>query len=95
MRKIMPLFITYPELESILGPEHHGKQNSKESFNEQIPKSLLLLVMAINYYVLMTSSVSLLRQRYLGKDTVCTFINMIKEIKYCSDMMKNILTKNF
>ena len=47
MRILMPLFITYPEFESILGPEHHGKQNSKESFNEQIPKSLLLLVMAI------------------------------------------------
>ena len=48
MRKIKPLFIIYANFESILVPEDNGRQNSKESFNEQIPKSLLLVVMAIN-----------------------------------------------
>ena len=32
---------------------------------------------------------------YLGEDTVCNFINiLIEKSKYCSDMIKNILTKN-
>ena len=48
--------------------------------------------MAISKYVLMVSLVS---KTYLGKDAVDNFINnMIWESKYCSNMMKKILTKN-
>ena len=44
----MPLFIIYADFESILVTEHNAKKSSKESFNEQISKSLLLPVIAIN-----------------------------------------------
>ena len=51
-------------------------------------KNMLLLIMAIKQYVLIISLVRLLGL-YLGKDVVYSFINsMIKESKYCNDLME-------
>ena len=56
-------------------------------------KDILLLVMAINQYVLMISLVSL--KTYLGEDVVYSFINsMIEESQYCSEVIKNNLAEN-
>ena len=50
-------------------------------------KNILLIVIAINWYVLMISLISLLR--ILSKDAVYNFIScMIEESKYCSQVMK-------
>ena len=50
-------------------------------------KNILLIVIAINWYVLMISSISLLR--ILSKDAIYNFIScMIEESKYCSEVMK-------
>ena len=51
-------------------------------------KNILLVVMARILYVLMISLVSFLKHTY-EKNTVYSFINsMIKESKYCSDVIK-------
>ena len=50
-------------------------------------KNILLIVIAINWYVLMISLISLLR--ILSKDAIYDFIScMIEESKYCSEVMK-------
>ena len=50
-------------------------------------KNILLIVIAINWYVLMISLISLLR--ILSKDANYYFIScMIEESKYCSEVMK-------
>ena len=50
-------------------------------------KNILLIVIAINWYVLMISSISLLR--ILSKDAIYNFIScMIEESKYCSEVVK-------
>ena len=50
-------------------------------------KNILLIVIAINWYVLMISLISLLR--ILSKDVIYNFIScMIEESKYCSEVMK-------
>ena len=46
-RKIKSLFIIYADFESIFVPENNGKQNSEESYTNNI-KNILLAVMAIN-----------------------------------------------
>ena len=50
----------YADFESILVPEDNGSQIRKSLIRTNI-KNLLLPVMAVNYYVLMISLVSLLR----------------------------------
>ena len=50
-------------------------------------KNILLIVIAISWYVLMISLISLLR--ILSKDVIYNFIScMIEESKYCSEVMK-------
>ena len=50
----------YADFESILVPEDNGSQIQKSLIRTNI-KNLLLPVMAVNYYVLIISLVSLLR----------------------------------
>ena len=60
-RKIKSPFMIYEDFDSILVPEHNGKQNSNESYINKYQKHVAwLLVMAINTCVLMISLVSLL-----------------------------------
>ena len=59
-RKIKSPFIIYVGFESILVPEDNLKQIQKSLIQANI-KNILLAVMAINYYVLMISLVSLLK----------------------------------
>ena len=66
----------------------------QESFIHQNIKNILLGVMTFNQYVLIICLVSLLKHTF-NKDAFGNFINnMIEERKYCSDLVKNILTKN-
>ena len=56
-------------------------------------KNILLAVMATNSCVLVISLVSFLN--HINKDAVYNFIKiMIKESKYCGEVIKSILTKN-
>ena len=59
-------------------------------------RNILLAVMACIYkLVCVDDKFRKPFKLYLGKDAVYSFINsMIKESKYCSDVMKKILTKN-
>ena len=64
------------------------------SFIHQNIKNILLRVMAFNQYVLIICLVGLLKHTF-NKDAFGNFINnMIEEKKYCSDLIKNILTEN-
>ena len=58
--KIRSPFIIYADLESNLVPEDNGKQNPEESYTNNI-KNILFVVIALNQYVLMIGSASLLR----------------------------------
>ena len=66
----------------------------QKSFIYRNIKNILLGVMAFNQYELMICLVGLLNHTF-NKDAFCNFINnMIEERKYCSDVIKKILTKN-
>ena len=91
-KKIKSLFVIYTDFESILVAEDNGKQNPKESLKYQNIKNMLLVVI---YLVCVNDKFSNPFKSYLGEDAVYNFISsMIKESKYCSDMMKKNLTKN-
>ena len=85
----------YADFESILVPKDNGKQNSEESYTDKYQNHF-----ASSYgYVLLLACVddkfSKPFKTYLGKDAVYNFINnMIKESKYCSEVMKKHLIKN-
>ena len=77
------LFMIYADFGSILVPEDNGKQNPKESYTNKYQK------------VYDDDKFSKPFKSYLSEDAVDNFINsMIEESKYCSGMVKNILTKN-
>ena len=82
--------MTYTDFESILVPKDDGKQNLNESYTNKYKKHL-----ACSYkLVSIGNKFSKLFTSYLGKDTVCSFISsMIKESKYCSDVMKKDFKK--
>ena len=86
-------FLFYGDFESILVPEDNGKQNPEESYTSKYQKRI-----ACSYgykLVCVDDKFSKPFKTYFDKDAVYNFINsMIKESKYCSDVMKNILTKN-
>ena len=83
----------YADFESIIVPEDNGKQNPNESDTNKYQKNI-----ACSHgckLVCVDDKFSKLFKSYLGKDAVYSFISsMIEESKYCSDVMKNILTKN-
>ena len=73
-------------------PEDNGKQNSHESYTSKYQKHV-----ACSYgYKLgcVDGKLSKPFKSYLGEDVVYNFISiMTEESKYCTDAMKNILTK--
>ena len=91
-RKKKSTFITYADFESILVPENNDKQNPKGSYTNKYQKHI-----ACSYgckLVCVDDKCSKPFKTYLGEDAVYNFINsMIKESKYCSDMMKNKFKK--
>ena len=68
----------------------------KKSLIQTNIKIILLAVMGINQYVLIISLINKPFKTDLGKDAVYNFINsMIKESKYCSDVIKKYFNKGF
>ena len=74
-------------------PGNNGKQNPEESYTNKYQKHI-----ACSYgYKLacVDDKFSKPFETYIGEDAVFDFINrMIEDGKYCSDVMKNHLTKN-
>ena len=93
MKKIKSPFIIYADLESSLVPEDNGKQNPKESHTNRYQQHI-----AWRYgykLVCIDDKFSKPFKTYLVEDAVYNFMNsMIKESKYCSEFIKNILMKN-
>ena len=91
-RKLKSLLIIYVDFESIFVPENNGNQNPEESYTNKHQKHI-----ACSYsykLVCVGDKFSQLFKTYSGKDSVYSFINsVIKESKYCSKVIKNILTK--
>ena len=92
-RNIKSSFIIYADLVCILVPEDNGKPNPEESYTNKYQKHI-----AYSYgYKLVWSDDKCMKpfKTYLGKDAVYNFMNaVIEESKYCSDVIKDILTKN-
>ena len=91
-RKIKSPFMIYVDFESILVPEDNGKQNPNES---HISKYQNYIASSYGYkLVCIHNKFSKPLKSYLGKDAVYNFISsMIKESKYCSDVMKKHFNK--
>ena len=91
-RKLKSLFIIYVDFESIFVPENNGNQNPEESYTNKYQKHI-----ACSYgykLVCVDDKFSQLFKTYSGKDSVYSFINsVIKESKYSTKVIKNILTK--
>ena len=92
-RKKRSLYIIYADFESILVPKDNGKQNPEDSYANKCKKHI-----ACSYgykFGCVDDKFSKPFETYFGEDAVYNFINsMIKESKYCSEVIKNILTKN-
>ena len=91
-RKLNSLFIIYVDFESIFVPENNGNQNPEESYTNKYQKHI-----ACSYgykLVCVDDKFSQLFKTYSGKDSGYSFINsVIKESKYSTKVIKNILTK--
>ena len=74
--------------------EDNGKPNPEESYTNKCQKHI---ASSYGYKLLcVDDKVNKPFKTYLGKDTVYKFINsMIEKSKYCSEGIKNILTRNF
>ena len=69
--------------------EDNRKQNSEETYTNKYQKHI-----ACSYGYKFDDKFCKPFKTYLGKDTVYDFINsMIEESKYCSEVIKNFLTK--
>ena len=92
-RKSKSTFMTYVDFQSILVPEDNGKQNSNEFYTNKYQK---YVTCSYGYkLVWVDDNFSNPFKSYLGEDAVFNFISiMTEESKYCSDVIKNILTKN-
>ena len=73
-------------------PENNGKQNPEECYTNKFPNHI-----ACSYgykIVCVDDKFTKPFKTYLGKDAVYNFIkSMIKENKYCSDMVKKHFNK--
>ena len=91
-RKLKSLFIIYVDFESFFVPENNGNQNPEESYTNKYQKHI-----ACSYgykLVCVDDKFSQLFKTYSGKDSGYSFINsVIKESKYSTKVIKNILTK--
>ena len=85
--------MTCSDFENISVSENNVRQNP-EGFMQRNIKNILLVVMAINWYVLMISLVSLLKHTQVKMQFTIFIINMIEENEYCSNVMKKNVTKN-
>ena len=86
-RKTESLFMIYADFESTLVPEYNEKENPKESYTNKHQKHIVA-AMAIH----VDDKFSKPFKTYLDKNAIYNFINnMIKESKYCREVMK----KNF
>ena len=86
-RKIKSTFIIYSDFESILVPEDNWKQDLEESYTNKYQKHI-----AWSYgckLVCVDDKFNKTFKTYLGEDAAYNFINsMIKESKYCSEVIK-------
>ena len=84
--------MTYADSESILKPENNGKQNPDKSYVNEYQKHV-----AYNYgykLVCVDDKFNKPLKTYLDEDVVYNFINsMIKENKYCTEIMKKHFNK--
>ena len=80
----------YEDFESILVPEDNGKQNPNESYTNYTNKYRKHVACSYGYkLVCVDDKISKPFKSYLGEDVVYNFITcMIKESKYCSDLIK-------
>ena len=92
MKKKSP-FTNYAGFESILVQVDNGKQHPEGSYTNKYQKHITCYC---GYkLVCVDDKFSKLFKTYLGKDSVYNFINgIIEESRYCSEVMKNILTNN-
>ena len=85
--KLKSPFMIYRDFGSIIIPEDNGKQNPNESYTSKYQKHV-----ACSYgykLVCIGEKFSKPFKSYLGEDAIYNFIScMIKESKYCSDVMK-------
>ena len=74
-------------------PEDNGKEKPEKSYTTKCKKHI-----ACSYgykLVCVNDKFNKSFKTYLGENSVHNFMNiMIEESRYCSDMTKNILTKN-
>ena len=83
----------HADFDSILVPEHNEKQNPDESLTSKYQKHVACSY--VSKLVCVDDKFSKPFKWYLGENSVYNVISsMIKESRYCSDVMKNILTKN-
>ena len=85
-RKIKLPFIIYANSENVLVPGDKGEQNPEEPYKNKYQKHIAC---SFGYkWVYVDDKFSKSFKTYLDEDTVYNFINsMIKERKYCSDVM--------
>ena len=92
-RKIKSPFMIYVDFESILVPEDNRKQKPNQSYTNKYQKHA-----ACSYghkLVSVDDKFSKPFKSYLDKDPVHNLSAVSQEkIDYCSDVIKNILTKN-
>ena len=92
-RKIKSSCMNYADFGSIFLPGNNGKQNPKESYKSKYQKHIACSCGYKLIYVDDNFSKSF--KTHLGKDAVYNFINnIIEESKCCSEVIKNISTKN-
>ena len=91
-KKIKSPFIIYADFPGILVPEEYGKQNPNEFYTNKYQKHV-----AYSYGYKLICVADKFRKpfkSYLGENSVYSFISsMIKESKYCSDVMKKHFNK--
>ena len=91
--KIKSLFMIYADFESILVPEDNRKQNPNKSYTKKYQKHV---DWSYSYkLVCVDNTFDKSFKSFLGETFISNFINgMIKESKYCSEVTKNLLTRN-
>ena len=98
-RKIKSAFIIYRDFESILVSENNGNQNPEGSYTNKYQKHIACSYGYVSHdklckLVYADDKFSKPFKAYLGEDAVYSFINcIIKESKYCSEVIKKYFNK--
>ena len=93
-RKIKSSFIIYADFENILVPEDNGKQIPQNSYTNKYQK---YIPFSYGYKLVCADDYEFIKpfKKNLEKGNIYSFRNnMIKESKYCSKVIKDILTRN-